>query len=105
MRMLESGRQDRGGAMFVAGLNLLPAALHDAPAVIAAALNSINHFPKFPTHIRRPDIARLQIDAHSPRVAKAVGPDLGAGSGSVNEGIIRGDAVAFAVRLVIHVNP
>ena len=52
-------------------------AFHDAPAVIAAALDQLDHFPEILADIADPGLAGVGIEAEPPRIAKAVGPDFG----------------------------
>src|SRR6185312_14204404 len=53
VRMLDHRRQDRRRAAFrVSEDRLMP--LDDAPAVVAAALDSVNHLPQFPADVADP---------------------------------------------------
>ena len=80
-------------------------ALHHAPAVIAPALDPVDHLPEFPPDIADPQVAGRPVDAHPPGIAQAERPDLGPNTGGLHERIIGRDAVALAGLGVIDVDP
>ena len=90
-------------AALAVGIHRL-AALHDAPAIVAAALHLVDHLHAFPTDIAHPQVAFHAIETHSPRITHAVGPHFAAGSWHFHKGIIRRDAIRAAFVLGIHIN-
>ena len=79
-------------------------AFHNAPAIVAAPFDAINHFPQLPTDICQPQRAGLPIETHPPRVAEAVGPDFGTRAGRVHERIVGRYAVGLPVLFVINID-
>ncbi len=71
-------------------------ALHHAPAVVAPALDLVDHLPQFPADVADPEVAGGVVDAHPPRVAEAERPDLGTHAGDSDERIIGRDAIRLA---------
>src|SRR5229473_4620553 len=105
MRMLPGRRQKGRGAAFAVRLHRLMTSFEDAPAIIAAALHAINHLPQFPAHVAHPQIPGLPVDAHPPRVAQSVSPDLRARAGHVHERIVWRHAIRPALFGVIDIDP
>ena len=104
MRNINRRWQDGSRSARPLWVRRLPA-FHDAPAVVAAALDVIEHLPQLPTHIADPQVARLPIEAHPPRVAKAVRPNLAARAFQIDERIVGWNAVVLSVVGVIDVDP
>ena len=71
---------------------------HDAPAVVAAALDEVDHLPQFPADIRDPQPSGV-VEGHPPRVSQPVRPHLAAGSRHADERVVDGDRIG-AGRLV-----
>jgi len=85
VRMLKVGGNIGWGRVWPLGLTCCPTALHDAPAVVAAAFNSINHLQSsHPTSAatRRPFSNRRS----SATDWKAVGPTSGRARGVLKTG-------------------
>src|SRR5579872_7265777 len=53
----------------------------DAPAVVAAALDLVDHLPQVLPDFTRPEVARLAIEAEAPRLPQAIRVQLGPGAG------------------------
>src|SRR6516225_2144732 len=85
--MLEDRRQDRVGPLGAVRPEVVRALL-DAPAVVAAFLDQVHALPKILAHLADPEVARLWVEAHLPRLTQAVGPDLRPGGAAVDEGIV-----------------
>src|SRR5207302_10729418 len=96
VRMRNDRRQNGGRARFAVRFDRLRT-FDDAPAVVAAAFNTINHLPQFPADIPDPQGAALSVETHLPRIAEAVGPDFRPRAGAVHERIVGRYAVGFAV--------
>src|SRR4029453_14925005 len=96
-------RQDRGGPAPARRPPRLPA-LHDRPAVVAAALNAVDHLPQLPADVADPQVAGDAVEAHAPGIAEAVGPDLGPRSGGLEEWIVGRDRVGLARLFAVHVD-
>ena len=79
------------------------ARLHRAPAIVAAALDEMDHFPELPADIANPE-APPTIKAHLPGIAKAEGPDFRTNIGATNEGIVRRNAILEAPPGCIDIN-
>src|SRR5262245_47414184 len=108
MRQLDEGREDRRWPDFLRLDRLRP--LHGGPTIVSTFLHSMDRFPKFPADIGDEQLAGLAIEAHPPRVAEAVRPDLRRGALDPDERIVLRDGVvspwACHVRLgifVVHV--
>ena len=86
--MVDRRRQDRRGPAPALGADGL-AALEDAPAVVAAALDAVDQLPQLPADVADPEVAGRPVEAHPPGVAQAVGPDLGPGAGELDERVVR----------------
>src|SRR5262249_9634635 len=69
------------------------AAFRDAPAVVSALLNLVDHLPQILTDLAAPQIASLLVEAVLPRLTQAVGPDLAAGALVLDEGVVLGDGI------------
>ena len=104
MRHIDCRRQDGSWSARPLRIGRLPA-FHHTPSVVAAALDAIEHFPQFPADIANPQIAGLLIEAHPPRIAKTVRPDLAASPLQIDERIVGRNAVVLAVVGVIDVDP
>ena len=89
VRVGKVGRNDRRRAALGVGINRLRA-LHDAPAIVAPFLDSVDALPQFPTDIADPQIARLPVEAHPPRISQAVGPHFAARAGVFTNGLSAG---------------
>jgi hypothetical protein len=85
----------RRAALAVRQAGLEP--FHDAPAVVAALLRGDDHFPPLPAHVADPELPGFPVEAHPPRIAETVAPDLGPRLRVAHEGIVRGDRVRAAV--------
>src|SRR4051812_18071054 len=70
------------------------AALDDAPAVVARALDPVDRLPEFPADIPRPKLARHAVEAHPPRVAEPKRPDLRPSPRNSHERIIARDSIS-----------
>ena len=46
----------------------------------------------------------MPVEAHAPRIAKAIGPDFRPGLGRLDERIVGRDGVGLAVLLAVHVD-
>ena len=92
VRVLDDRRDDGRRAGRVVWVDRL-AALHDAPAVVAAALDAEDHLPQVPADIAHPQVAGLGVKTHPPRVAEAVRPDLRPGTERSGKRVVRRDSV------------
>ena len=92
VRVLYNRRDDGRRAGSVIRVNRL-AALHDAPAVIAASLDAKDHLPQIPADITDPQVAGLEVETHPPRIAEAVRPDLRPGTERSGKRVVRRDSV------------
>src|SRR5262249_13407471 len=101
--MLDDRRQDGGWAAFPVGPEWM-GAFHDRPAVIAALLNQVDHLPQVLAHFAAPEVAGFLVEAVAPRLAQAVGPDLGPRAIHPDERIILGNAVVLAGLRVVDGN-
>src|SRR5262249_54874477 len=73
------------------------AAFGDAPAVVAAAFDQENLFPKVLADIADPEVSGGAVEAYLPRLPQAVGPNLRPSAGPAHERIILGDAVRLSL--------
>ena len=89
VRHLDCRRQDGSRPARPLRVGRLPA-FHHALAVVAATLDAIEHLPQFPADIANPQIAGLAIEAHPPRIAKTVRPDLAAAPFKSTSGLSAG---------------
>ncbi len=96
-------RQNRGRSALAFGPYGLRS-LHDGPAVVAAALDAIDHLPKFPADVADPQIAGRTVKTHAPGIAKAVSPYFGPCFGRINKGIIGGNRVRTVLVFMVHVD-
>src|SRR5260370_5577666 len=67
--------------------------LLDAPAVVAAFLDEMDALPQVLADTAVPEVAVLGVEAHLPRLAQAVSPDLRPGGAAVHEGVVLRDGV------------
>src|SRR5262249_5299576 len=79
-------------------------ALAQPPAVVAALDDDVDLLVEVLADVGRPELARLLVASHSPDVAEAVGPGLGAGARPIHERIVLGDGVVLARVLAIDVD-
>ena len=77
----------------------------DGPAVVAARLDTIDHFPLFPTHVPHPQIAGGPIKTHPPRIAQTERIDFRARIGHLQKGVVRRDGVQVCSLVVIDIEP
>ena len=92
MGMVDRRRQDRRGPEPALRANrLVP--LADAPAVVASTLDAEDRLPLLPADITGPEFSGRAVEAHPPGVAQAIGPDFGPGAATVDEGVVRGNAI------------
>src|SRR5262249_3643336 len=75
--------------------------LREAPAVIGPLPDQVNLLPEVLTVLADPELARLRVVAEPPRVAQAVGPQLGPGVGPCDErAVLRHRVVPTGVGVV-----
>mgnify|MGYP005853273031 CR=1 FL=1 len=107
MRKFNHGWQNRGRPGWFVGVYGL-SSFDNAPAIIPTADDLVNHLPRFPADIAKPEIARLAVKAHPPGVAKTVGPDFwpcrAASDHRIKERVIGRDAVGPRRIGAIHVD-
>ena len=79
MRVFDDRRLDLGG-----GVRALPAlglerveTFANAPAVVAAILDQVDHFPQVLADVAGPEFAGLAVEAEFPDVSQADAVDLG----------------------------
>src|SRR5206468_4302448 len=72
------------------------AALHDAPTIVAAALDLVDQLPELPPDVANPQVAATPVEAHPPGVSKAIRPDLRPGPGALREWVVGRDRVGTA---------
>ena len=65
----------------------------DRPAVVAARLDAIDHFPLFPAHVPHPKIAGCPVKTHPPRIAQTKRINFRARAGNLEKRIVRRDRV------------
>ena len=104
VRMRDQRRQDGCRPAQAVRAHVLFAAFGDAPAVIAAALDAIDHLPQFPADIARVEFAGLRIEAQPPRIAQSVGPHFAARVGRGDKRIVLGNAIRQARLGTVHVD-
>ena len=95
VRVLNDRRDDGRRAGRVVRVDWL-AALHDAPAVVAAALDAEDHLPQIPADITHPQVTGLEVKTHPPRVAEAVRPDLRPGTERGGKRVVRWHTIGKA---------
>src|SRR5262245_6987760 len=71
-------------------------ALHDTPAMIAAAVDQFDHLPEILTDVPDPDLAGVRIEAEAPRIPEPISPDFRARAGGIDEGVVFRNAVIAA---------
>jgi hypothetical protein len=81
------------------------AALEDAPAVVVALLDDLDHLVEVLADVAHPEVAGLGIERHPPRIPEAVRPQLAARAGNREERIVLGNGVAAARIGMFHVDP
>ena len=101
VRMRGHGRNNGLGALGF-GFDRL-ARLIRAPAMVAATLHEMNHFPQLPADIAAPQTP-LGVEADLPRIAKAEGPDFRPGLRCLQKRIVGRNGVGLAVVRMIHVD-
>ena len=79
--MGDERRKHGGGTDEPVGPHVLAAALGETPAVVAAALDALDHFPELPADVARVEVAGLGVEGDAPRIAQTVGPDFAASQG------------------------
>ena len=79
------------------------APLIDAPAVVATALDEIDHLPQVLPHFAGPE-PFLPVEAKLPHLPMAKRPDLASGAGSRDEWIVLGNRVGAVPLGMIHVD-
>src|SRR5262249_21566232 len=94
VRKAQRRRQNRRRPAPAFGANLLRP-FHDRPAVVAAALDAVNHLPQLPADVADPEIAGGRVDAHAPGVAEPVSPDLRPGPRRFHKWIVGGHGVSL----------
>src|ERR1051326_8246452 len=100
--MINGGRRNGRRARLAVGFDR-PPGLDNAPAVVAAAFDAINHFPQFPAHVANPQRAGPFIKTHPPRIAETVRPDLGTRPGRAHKRIVRWHTIGLAASLMVRV--
>lgn len=88
---------------FSEGLKVM-ISLNERPSVVGAFANNARVLPEVLSVLSDPDIVGNAIDVHSPRIAKPVGPRLGACSRNGKERIVGGDAVGSPVGGMVDVD-
>src|SRR4051794_36480972 len=78
-------------------------AFHDAPAVIAALFDLVDHVPKVLADFARPEVARLAVERKTPCLAQSIGVNFRTGVFHGDEWIVLGDAVVLAVSGMIDI--
>src|SRR2546427_2229236 len=79
-------------AVWVEGMGTL----HDAPAMIASAVDQLDHLPKVLTDIPNPGLASVGIEAETPWIPEAVSPNLRARALKVYEWVISRNRIGAA---------
>jgi hypothetical protein len=77
MMMLDHGRNKWSGTAFAVWVEGV-CALHDAPTVVASAIDQFDHLPEILTDIPDPGLTGVRIETEAPGISKAVGSNLGA---------------------------
>src|SRR5437016_1969750 len=75
MVMLHHGRRKWSRAAFAVGVEGM-GTLHDAPTVIAAPLDQLDHLPQILTDVTNPRLAGVGIETEAPSISEAVSPNL-----------------------------
>src|SRR5262249_50262115 len=96
--------KDRSGTSLTLLMHWLRA-FDDAPTVIRAALDVVDHLPHSPADVADPERAVGWFERHLPRIAEAVGPDFTAGTRVSDERIVRWYAIGEARIVMINVDP
>ena len=76
----------------------------NAPAEVVSATDDFNHFPLILTDVAAPQVA-LRIEMNPPRIAKAVGPQLGPRLGQFQKRIVGRNRIIFSGGGVLDVDP
>src|SRR5262249_52589158 len=103
MRMLDDGRQDGRRAALALGPERVRS-LHHAPAVVAAALDAVDHLPQVLTDLADPQITTSSIKAEPPGLAQAIRPHLTPCPLLADEGIVLRDPIALFRIGFVHIN-
>src|SRR5580704_13768417 len=69
--MLHHGRRKRSWTAFAVGVEGM-GTLHDAPTMIAAPLDQLDHLPQILTDIANPRLPGVGIEAEAPWISKTV---------------------------------
>src|SRR5437879_4269352 len=93
--MLDDRREDRRRPLLAFGPEGVRAFLH-APAVVAAALDLVDHLPQVLADLAAPQVPGLAVEAELPRLPQAVGVDLRPGPFGLDEGVVFGNGVSEA---------
>src|SRR5262249_32596616 len=102
VRMLNDGHGEFPWAFFAFG----PEggfALHDAPPVVAPALNEPDHLPKILPHFAAPE-SFLTVEAEFPNLSMTERPDFAPSARRVDERIILGNGVRALAIGMVHVD-
>src|SRR5436305_264413 len=78
-------------------------AFSNRPAIVAARLDSIDHFPLFPAHVADPKIPGRPIETHPPRVAQAKRIDFRTRARNSQKWVISGNGVRICALVVIDI--
>src|SRR5262249_21360697 len=78
--------------------------LHHAPAIVAAALDAVDHFPQVLANLADPQVAGSPIKAVPPRLAQPIGPHLAPRPLLADEGIVLRNPIALFRIGFIHID-
>ena len=95
---------DRRGATGPFGFKRVRS-LGDAPSVVATSLDTEDHLPEVLADIAGPEVAGGGVEAHFPRLAQAVGPDLRPCPLGLQEGVVSGDGVGKFFAGMVNIDP
>src|SRR5262249_3859759 len=101
--MFDNGHQYGGGAARSFWSKRM-GTFHDTPTVVAATFDAINLLPQILPDIAGPQLARLAIETHFPRLSQTVRPDLRPSTGHVDKGIVFWDAVSLIRPRPVHID-
>ena len=87
-------RQDGGGSAHPVRANVLFAGFREAPPIVAAPLDPVDHLPEFPADIAHEQVSGHRMEAHPPRIAQSIGPDFSPGVGQTDKRIVLGNGVS-----------
>ena len=74
------------------------------PPIIFAAADQISRLPQILTVVSHPDLSRLLIDAHAPRISQPIGPVLRPRIGHPEKWIVFWNRVTLRSADMIHIN-